>query len=486
MVKHSLVYGFGNALNRFLGFLMIPVYTRYLVPSEYGILTLLSLTTEFIGILLAVKISFAMSRFYFEYDSIEDRNQIVSTAFIFFGSLGLVGVILLSFSTDFLAEMILDSKRYSSYFLVSFCTLWFNSVNMIFFYYLRILKKSTMFILVSAFKLILNIIFNIYFLVFLKMGILGILYGNLVAACSMTTLMVLPTLVKLRFRFSKTKLIEMLRFSLPLLPGTLANFAVLVSDRYILKYFSGLADTGIYSLSCRFGVLPHQFLTVPFFQIWGIRRFELLKRSEAEELLGRIITYFFLFLTFVGLGISILAKDTLALIADEKYWTAHLYIPALILAYVIYGLFNHFVMGIMLSKRTKYLSYIDISNGAFNIFLNIIFISQYGIWGACFATLISYTLRIASIYFVSSKLHHIYFEFQRVFKILFCAAILFIICNYLSFGSNVISFVVKFFIWLTFPFLLYLVMFYSKSEISKAKDVLVNRSLKAAQWYVSK
>lgn len=479
ITKHSFVYGTGTIVNRVIGFVMIPVYTRYLVPFEYGIIELVAMTTEIVGMILSMRISRAMYRFYFEYDSAEDRNEIISTAMLSFGGIGLVGILLASLISDFLAENILNSSRYSFYFIISFTTLWFNTVIEIAFYYLMILKKSVLYIILASVKLILALSFNIYFIVFLKMGVLGMLYGNLIASISLTVILVLPILIRLGIRFSRKKLTEMLKYGLPLIPGSLANFVVLVSDRYIVKIFGSLSDVGIYSLSYRFGLIPHRLITEPFNQIWGVRRFELMKRDDAEELFGKIIIYFVFLVTFLGLGISVLAKDTLYIIADNKFWDAYKYIPVLVLSYIVYSLYFHFAMGIYLLKKTKYISYIDILNGVINVLLNIFLIKAYGMYGAAYATLISYTTRIVMLYLVSSRLHKIYFEFARALKILFSAGLIFSFCSFITLHSPVINLFIKCVIICLFPVILYVCKFYSDSELSKVKMVLAKRSLRA-------
>ena len=88
----------------------------------------------------------------------------------------------------------------------------------------------------------------------------------------------------------------------------LPNFAVLVSDRYFVRFFDSLAAAGIYSLSYKFGLVAHNFITVPFFQIWSVRRFELLKNENAEKFMGKVITYFLFVLMFIALSLSVLVQ----------------------------------------------------------------------------------------------------------------------------------------------------------------------------------
>ena len=479
MVKHSIVYGLGNVLNRVVGFVMIPVYTRFLVPAEYGTLELLSLTTEILGMLISMRLAGAMYRFYFEYDALQDRNEVISTAIISFGLLGIVGLSMAATGSGFLAEKVLDSRGYSYYFIISFTTLWFNTMVGMGFYYLQILKKSVLYISLSAVKLAIALGFNIYFIVYAQKGVLGILYGNLIAAVSLFAILVIPMLFRVGVRFSSAKIRDMLAYSLPMVPGSIANFLVLVSDRYIVKVFGSLADTGIYSLSYKFSVVPHTFITVPFFQIWSVRRFELMKDGRAEVLMGRVITYFLFLITYVGLAISVLAKDVIHIMADSKYWEAYRYVPILILSYLVFSLFNHFVFNIFAAKKTKYISYIDIGNGIVNVLLNIVLIRSFGIYGAAVATLISYSLRIGALYLVSSSLNKVYFEFGRAGKILTAAIAIFGVCALVQAASPYLGICVKSVILLFFPVLLYFLQFFSKDELHKLNRIVSQRSLKS-------
>jgi len=482
MVRHSFIYGIGSILDRSIAFLMLPIYTRFLTPADYGILELLAITTDILGMLVSLRINRAMYRFYFEYEAQRDQNEVISTSFLMFGGIGLAGVALACFVSGSISVAILDSVDYRVYFIINFVTLWLNTIVMMAFDYLQMLKKSAAYVALSASKLFVGLLLVIYFIVILKKGVLGMLYGNLISSSVFLIILMPPILFKVGVNVSKRKFLAILRYGLPLLPGSVANYIVLVSDRYFVKMFGSLADTGIYSLSYRFGLLPHSLVTIPFFNIWSVRRFELLKRVNAEELMGRIITYFFAILTFVGLGISILGKDVLLIMAHHEFWSAYRYIPILILSYIIFGLFNHFAMGILISKKTEYMSYIDIANGVMNVGLNIILIKRFGIYGGAFATLISYTFRIAALFWVSNRFQKIYFEFGRATKILVSAALLYWLSTFVSFNSIFLNIISKSLILMLYPLSLSVLRFYSAFEVEGLKTIvrkiLRERSLK--------
>ena len=142
IAKHSSVYMLGNVLNKIVSFSMIPIYTSFLLPADYGIIQLVSLTTEIIGVVVSAGIAAAMYRFYFDYQSDRERNEVISTAIISFSLIALFSLSLIAFSSDFLAIKLLDNASYYYFFLLSFTSLWLNTNVQMGYTFLRIQEKS--------------------------------------------------------------------------------------------------------------------------------------------------------------------------------------------------------------------------------------------------------------------------------------------------------------------------------------------------------
>ena len=128
--------------------------------------------------------------------------------------------------------------------------------------------------------------------------------------------------------------------------------------------------------------------------------------------------------------------------------------------------------GIYITKKTKYLAYINMSNAALNIVLNFILISRYGIWGAAFATLVCFTYKVLITYYISNKLYKISFEAGRLLKLAFVAVTLYFACHYISLGIVYTSMLLKFGVACLFPILLFLLKFYTAEEKAILKGLL--------------
>ena len=464
VARHSSVYMLATILNKVVSFLMIPIYTRFLVPSDYGVIELLGLTTDVIGMVISVGIAGAMYRFYFDYDNDKDRNEVISTAILSFGAIALVSLGAISLSSNFLALKILNSEKYYYYFLIAFCSLWFNTIVQMGYSYLRIKEKSIQYLIYSLCRLILGLSLNIYLVAIIEMGVMGVLLSTLIGSITFSIFLVIPILIKVRARFSLPKCKKMLKYGAPLIPTNLAAFVVHASDRFFINHYVGLADTGIYSLGYKFGNLPNNFIAAPFMQIWEIRFFKWYKDKNAHIIFGRIFTYLCFLTFFVGLGISVLIKDALVIMSDSSYWSAYKIVPIIIISYIVFSFQYYFNMGIYITKKTKYLAYINMSNAGLNIILNFVLISRYGIWGAAFATLACFTYKVIITYYIGNKLYKISFEAGRILKLAFVAVILYFVCHYISIDVVYVSLLLKFGIACLFPIVLYLVGFYTLGE----------------------
>jgi len=485
LAKHSIVYGTGNLLNRIAALLLLPVYTRFLTPHDYGVKELVGLSTDVIAVLMATAISGAIYRFYFEYDELKDRNEVISSSVITIGLFGLIAIFLMSFFAKTMSKYILDSSNLYYFFLISFASIWFQSLNQIGYNYLRAKQQSVKFIILSFGKLLMAISINIYLVCFVKMGVLGILISNLVTSIVMCLVLIVPLMVKIGFHFSSKKIKAMLKFGLPLIPSQLGAFIVHLSDRFFIKGYCSIADAGLYSLGYRFGGLSSTFISVPFNQIFLPRRFELYKQEDSEKVFGKIFTYFLFIIFFVGLGISVLTKEVLMIIADEQFWTAYKIVPVIVLATTIFSFHYHLNMGILIKKKTKYLAYINFSNGIFVLILNFLLIPRYGIYGAAYATLIAFIYKVSLTYLFSSRYYKIHFEFMRIGKIFLASALIYLSTHFLQYDSVYLTFIVKTCVVCLYPVFLFGIGFFTGEEKQKVKEFILKYVKSRTKEHVS-
>lgn len=417
VVKHVPVYTLGSVLSQLVGFLLLPIYTRYLTPADYGTLQLVVLTGDIISIVAGAKASEALMRFYFEPKTEEGRNTVASTCFITVAVLAACCLFPVAFVSNYLAEIILHNRDLGHLITLSLLTVFLNLLMGLVSGYIQIQNKSTLFLFVSLGKLLLNVTLNIYFVTIVHLGVLGVVLGTLISTALFSIFGVLYTLKIVGLNFSPFWSKKLFRYSLPLIPSTLANRMAHSSDRYFLNYYLSLSDVGIYSLAYRFGSLIHNVFNVALFRLLNVRIMAIYKEKDAPVIIARMATYSLFSLLFIGLGLSLFAKDLIMVMTEESYWHAADLMPAIVVCYIIFSLESFFVAPILFAQKTAKLAYANVLAGAINIGLNFVLIPRYGVNGAIMATFISFLQKIISIYFFGRKLYHIPYEWNKFAKL---------------------------------------------------------------------
>lgn len=464
LAKHSLIYGIGASLNKVAAFLLLPVYTQYLTTHDYGVKELVALTTDIITTIIATSIASAFYRFYFEYSDEKHRNLVLSSSYIFMAGTGTFFALLLSLATPLLAKYILDSSDLYYYFLISFVSMWFQAMNEIGMYSLRATRKSLQYNIISIFRLILAISLNIFLIVFLHKGVLGIFISTLIASIITFCILNVPQLWKVGLNFSPNIIKEMLKFGLPMIPSELGAIVVRISDRFFIKSYCSIAETGLYALGFRFGLLPGMFVSEPFNQVWQPRRLEVYKQPNSEEIFGKIFTYFLAFMAFAALFTAVLTREILMIMAEKPFWDAYRIVPIIVMADVVFTLQYHFNIGFIIQKQTKYFAYINVSNGILNLALNFLLIPTYGMYGAAYATLISFTYVTAMTYLLSRRFFKIHFELIRLVKIFLAACAVFVVAGQISTFSIYLTMLLKTLVLGSYPLILYAFGFFTQKE----------------------
>ena len=469
---HSLVYGLGNVLSHLTGLILLPLYTTYLTPFDYGTKELIGLTTDVIGILLGTAISEAFYRFYFDTDDEAERKLVISSSILTLASGGLIALVVLLPASPLFAHFILDSTDFAHYFLIAFASMWFQMLNSLGFSYLRMKRQSARVVVLSLTKLAAALGLNIYFVAFRQIGVLGILLSTLITSAAYAAILIVPMLRYSGFSYSFAKARELLVYGAPLILAQLASFTVHASDRFFLKGHQGVATAGIYALGHRIGTVPAYFVSSPFNQAWLPRRMEIFHRPDAETLFGRMFTYFLALMIFASLGISAIAYDVLRIMATEAYWSAYKIVPLVALGQIVFSMHYHVHMGLIIEKKTKYLAAINMVNAVVVLILNALLIQPFGVYGAATAALIGYANKVALTYYFSSRFYAVYFEFRRILKLIAAAAIVYAATLTIHLESPYTGIVVKTTVVLCFPLLLFFSRFFTANELLYAKQVL--------------
>ena len=314
LAKHSLIYGFGIFIGKAASFIMLPVYTRYLTPADYGTIELLITTVDIVAMIAGVGLAATIFKYYSEYESEYDKKEVISTAVIMKLILAFIATTFGIILSPQISQIIFHRADNAFYFRLVFAILLLQQgVILIPLMFIRAIQNSKLFVVINAVKLILQVALNVYFLVVLEMGILGVLISTVIAEFVVGFYLFAYIFKKVGFQFSIEKCKKMTRFGYPFMFVSLSGFILTYSDRYFLNAFGDLETVGIYALGYKFGFLMFYLAVTPFMQIWQPERFEIAKQDDALRIFKKVFLYFSIVIVSLSLLISIFVKDLLIL-----------------------------------------------------------------------------------------------------------------------------------------------------------------------------
>lgn len=452
---------FGVILSRAVSFIMLPIYTHYLIPGDYGVLELLVMTSEVIAIFIGLGLPSAIFRFYSEKESTAEKNRVISTALISGSALFFVIFGLMFINSRFFSVLLFGSDAYVHHFRVLFASMAFASSLELPLIYLRARAKSVKFVTVSLVRLVIQLSLNILFIVVLGYGVLGVLYSSLIATLVLSAYLMVGTVKDCGLGFSRGTLKELVIYGYPLIFSHLGTFILTFSDRYFIKAFFDLNEVGLYSFGYKFGILVSSLLMGPFFAHWAVEMFEIDKRADREEVFVRIFdVMFFVSLTFI-FAESVFIKEAIKILSAPEYLQAYTVVPVICLAYYFSMLAFYVRLGIMIKKVTKFIAYSTIIAVAVNIGCNFLLIPPFGMYGAAASTLISFYIRFILVYIWSQKVYPLPYRWARLNMLLIYSALLLLVSFLITF-DNIVLGVVKDSLFLI-VFLVTIYMFWLRS-----------------------
>ena len=262
---------------------------------------------------------------------------------------------------------------------------------------------------------------------------------------------------------------QMIRFGAPLIPSTLGTTVVYYSDRYFLKHFATIADTGIWGLANKLGTSIHMLITSPFIMTFLPRRFEIVKRADAKATFGRVSEYFFLVLVSCGLALALFSDEILKIMATPPFYRAAAFVPWVVLTIVFIGMRYHFEFGILYTKKTHHYAVINVASAILHISLNLVLIRSYGLWGAAAASVAAVLFNTAATYVAGQRLYPIPFAIGRKLRILGIAVALYVASRFIHAPTLVSAVALKGGLFIAWPVLLFLTRSVTAEDVTRGR-----------------
>jgi len=467
LFKHTFIYGLGDLARKLVGFFLIPLYTKFMTPGDYGVLQLSLFFIAFWQILYSFGMTTAFFRYYLDSGDEVNKKKIFSTTLWSILVIDAVLSVIMILNAGAVSKFLFGHPGEESVVVVVILVLLVESVVQVPLLLLRALDRSRIFLLYVIIQLAVALVMNYILVAVYHLGPYGALFANLISSTLLLALLVPVASGSTRLVFSWQAFRHLLRYGLPFVPSAISLMVMNISDQYLLRYFRGLEETGLYALSYKFGMAINLFITglryawIPFiFRVSG--------EPDANRLYARTFEITVALLSLVYFVICTFLPEIYRLVVDQTYHGAIGIVPLVALSYILFGLHVIFVAGIYLEDQTSYIARIGLTAAVVNILLNLVAIPRYGMWGATVTTLVSFSVLIVLVYRKSQEVHRIPYDLGRAARVLLLSILLMAAVRLIEWGEPVTVFTMKLFV---FAFYLFLLRTMGYLKMDKLKEI---------------
>jgi len=378
LFKGTAIYGLGSIANKFLSFFLLPVFTAYLTPSDYGVIAMLGFITFLASPVFLLGFGTSKGVVYYEKEDNTWKSAVTWSAFLIL--IGSVALLMISgfLLSDNLSLWLLKDTKYSLHIKLHLITTSFSIITNPFILRLQFEQKAKNYVIASTTGALSIILFNVLFVVVLQYGVFGWVIGSLVGQIFGFFLFLLFVVKEAPFNIDKTVSIRLLKFGFPMIPSFIFLFAIEHSGKYFFQMFHELDGLGLYNIGANFGnimLLPvSAFSTAwyPYFQSY------IHKKEEAKPLFGQIFYYYLSGFGFLTVCFFIFSKPAILLFTQESFHSAFQIVGILALGQFFVGVFNNFLVGVYYAKKVYLISVVQFVSATIVVVLNYLLIPHYG------------------------------------------------------------------------------------------------------------
>ena len=416
--KHSAIYGAGILLSKAVAFLMLPVYTRYLEPSDYGVLHLVMMTIEVVSIASGSWLARGIFRYYHKETTPEGKKRVLSTALVVLAGTYAVGAVVTALLAPWIAYTVIGPEpEHILTVRLAAASFGFDSLVLVPVAFLRLRHQSGTFVAVNAVKLVLHVICNVIFIIPLGMGVNGVVLSGLLTSMLVGSWLSWYLLRETGLGFSRRSARDLFRFGAPLMGVQIASVVLTFGDRYFLRQAGDTSAVGIYGLAYQFGMLPVSLGYMPFSQVWDPLRFQLAQRPDRDALYSRGFVYMSLMMITMTVLIALFVGDFLRIVARPAYFQASYLVPVILMAYVVGSWTAFSNLGIFMRERTEWFTLANWVAALVALAGYVFLIPRFLAWGAAFATVVAFVIRHIMVYYISQRLWPIKYEWGPVLRL---------------------------------------------------------------------
>lgn len=399
LIKSFLVYGIGDAFSKLVPFLLLPFFTEVLVPSEYGILEIINTIILILAVLGRVQLDTSLQRFFYEE---KNQSKLVSTIFWAITLFSLVlGAIAFLFSYQ-LSILIFENPDYSLLIKMAAIVVFLMNVNSYFSIVCRYLNMPIYFTVITFSGVFLNGLLSLYLVYYLKIGLIGILYGQILGFGTTACLFMILCRKYIRFTFYKDIFNRSLKFAFPSFPAAILAVFNMHINKFVILYFLTYASIGVYSIALNIGSGVN-IIVGAFSLVWYPFMYKNYDNTQGKKLIYDIYYLACFLIMIVIIIISCFVEDLLPFLIKNTAYHDSFYLVAAMSLCFFYRIIKYILdSSILIQKKTIYITYQYLATLFINILFLFVLINKLELLGVVIALILA-TITSLVISFIYMK-----------------------------------------------------------------------------------
>ncbi len=410
----ALIYGAGGMIGQVISFILLPVYTRYLTPEDYGILAMAVISGALFNAIANLGMTNAIFRYYNLCKDNSEKKEVISA--------GLIGVtassVLLAIAVWFASEPIsnLFFRNMGSTRILAFvvATAVINTVNETPIAILRADRRVKTISFINILTILVSIGVSIFFVVYLKVGLIGVIFANFAGSIISFITLFAATIKSISFKMNFDVWKKMLSYGIPIVPHRVQAIGLAQFSQYLIAHKLGMEEAGVYNIAIKI-VTPITFIIGAAQRAWVPFKFQLHAQEDSpQDVFRSMITYYVAGISALWLWVSLFGPEIINIMTTEKFHAAVPFIPLVALVFVSQGLYFMFGTGFEFADNTKPLPLISIGGLVVVIISAVFLIPLFGGKGAAIASILGWFVMTILIYYFSQRRFPIDYDWQSL------------------------------------------------------------------------
>jgi O-antigen/teichoic acid export membrane protein len=404
LISSTGTYTVSRIVNAAIPFLLMPVLTRYLTPTDYGIIAMFSVLLGIVTPFVGLSLHGAVSVRYFDKDEKDLPKYIGNVFFILTASTAAVSIVVWLF-----AEPI---GRYSAFPERWLWTVVFVAASqfagLVLLTLWQVELKAVKYGVFQNLQTLANVGLTLLLVVGLGMNWQGRIQAQVItmAAFALAAFVLLRRNGRLKFAYDRAYVDSALRFGIPLIPHALGGMLIVQTDRMFLTNMAGVATAGIYTVGYQFGSVI-ELLSSSFNQAYAPWLFDQLSRDEpgAKRRIVKLTYACFGLIVLLAAGLSLAVPWFLTFFVGKEFVGAGVYVFWIALGYACNGMYYLVANYIFYAGKTAVLAWVTAATAALNIAFNYFLIKLNGPVGAAQASAIAFFLSFVLTWILSARVY---------------------------------------------------------------------------------